>query len=131
MHSVDQERRSHPRIRIRRSVAGRIPATPIVATLLDISQSGCRAQTPQCRLEPGTTILLDLTVSRTVAGQVVWRRGDEFGVKFGLEVPERVIAYLTGEDPLDPDEEGEIPTSSAAGCPSSRGPMEPSAGGRR
>ena len=92
------ERRRAPRTKTSREVIGRIPATPITATIFDFSLSGCLAQTESPLIQRGATILLDLSETDAIAGQVVWREDDRFGIEFHEHISSETLLRLTEAD---------------------------------
>ena len=90
-----------------RKVRGRVPATPVAATIVDLSNSGCRGRAEGLP-QPGATILLRLFAGEEVAGEVVWRRGDEFGVKFHQEIGDELVARFQENAAFEESTGGEV-----------------------
>jgi hypothetical protein len=88
------EHRRTDRFSTHLQVRGRIPASPIAATILDVSTTGCRLEAASPLVKPGATILLDLPGGGAVAGQIVWRDDAECGVKFHEQISGRIIAQI-------------------------------------
>lgn len=89
-------RRGSPRVPVGLTVGGRVPATPIAAHILDLSETGCRVRTPDIDLvRRGATILLALEADVEVAGQIVWLSGDRFGVRFHEPIAPDTIASIS------------------------------------
>jgi hypothetical protein len=79
-------------------IAGRVPATPIAVHLLDLSKTGCKIQSPDAeRIARGATILLAISNLSEVEGQIVWQKGDRFGIKFHEEISEELIQQVIGD----------------------------------
>jgi hypothetical protein len=90
-----ERRRGAPRVPIDAVIQARVPATPIDARLLDVSTTGCLIQTPHIdRVARGATILLSLSHSEHVSGQVVRISGSRFGVRFHHQLASQSIALL-------------------------------------
>ena len=96
------ERRKSYRTVTNRVVTGRAPATPITGTLLNISETGCLLQSAHM-LRAGTTIVLELSATEEVAGQVAWNKGDKSGIEFHQRLcPETLLGLIsTDVDHLD------------------------------
>ncbi len=80
------ERRRKQRTVVDRKVIGRVSATPIEVKLLDLSVSGCKAQSSSIRVALGATILLNFPDAETVIGEIVWHEADIFGISFDHEI---------------------------------------------
>jgi hypothetical protein len=91
------ERRKSYRTVINREVTGRAPATPITGTLLNISATGCllRSEHP---LRTGTTVVLELSATEQIAGQVAWHQGDKSGIEFHQNLCPETLLGLIGTD---------------------------------
>lgn len=79
---MGQEQRRAARRDVSLPVAGRMPATPIYATLVNLSQSGLMAETADCDVKVGVTMLLELDADTAISGQVVWIENTRFGLEF-------------------------------------------------
>jgi len=95
------ERRRNNRSITNREVAAHVPASPITARILDISVSGCKAQSDSRWIAPGVAVLIDLSENRTIGGQVVWREADLFGVRFEQNISVETVALFTQGDSVD------------------------------
>ena len=81
-----QERRLSPRVATRVAVNCRAPATPLSVVVCDISLHGCRIETQRSLVEPGSTVLIDLTEQVRVIGTVAWVDGHYAGIRFNQEL---------------------------------------------
>lgn len=89
------ERRGKQRLVAKATVQCRVPAVPTDAKLLDISSTGCRAEAGRPDMPSrGTTVLIDLPVVGTAAGEVVWRSGKDFGVHFSQPLADDDVARV-------------------------------------
>ncbi len=79
---------------LEKEVVGRIPATPVNVTVLDLSTSGCLVEATAPLIKQGRTILLSLSDSVEIAGQVVWQDGSRFGVQFHREISTDELSSL-------------------------------------
>ena len=59
--------------------------------ILDISSGGCRVQTELESMRIGATVILKLSESEQVAGQVAWKQRDECGVEFYRPLADEII----------------------------------------
>jgi hypothetical protein len=95
---IDDRRAGPLREAVNLLIAGRVPATPITVQLLDLSRNGCKIQSAKCdRISQGATILLTISNLTEVAGQVVWQRGNSFGVQFSQDISEELIQQVLGD----------------------------------
>ena len=76
------DQRKSYRTKVNRTVVGRIPATPIAVTVLDLSTGGCAIEVGAIAIPPGTTILLELSNLVEAAGRVVWSDARRIGIEF-------------------------------------------------
>jgi hypothetical protein len=97
------ERRKSYRTVTNRQVTGRAPATPFTGTLLNLSESGCLLQSAHA-LRTGTTVVLELSPTEQVAGQVAWNKGEKSGIAFHRNLSAETLLELIGTDidHLDP-----------------------------
>ena len=72
----------------------RAPVHPARAILCDISETGCRIELFDGYVNKGSTIFFEIDERNELAGQVVWVRGNEAGVKFMHKLSGRVRAVL-------------------------------------
>ncbi|QZD90413.1 PilZ domain-containing protein [Qipengyuania aurantiaca] len=72
----------------------RAPVHPAQAILCDISETGCRIELFDGYVNKGSTIFFEIDERNELAGQVVWVRGNEAGVKFMHKLSGRVRAVL-------------------------------------
>lgn len=79
-------------------VGCRAPATPTLATVLDLSPRGCLVESAEPRISQGSTILMRFPGACEIAGQVMWRQGSRLGVKFNSSLEEGVVATILGCD---------------------------------
>jgi hypothetical protein len=79
-------------------VGCRVPATPTLATVLNLSASGCLLESDQPCISHGSTILIQLPGACEIAGQVMWCRGSRVGVKFNSGLEAGVVAAILGGD---------------------------------
>lgn len=93
---MDTDRRAAAiRFKVSLAVQGRVPATPIMAKLANVSLTGCMLETAECELiAPGATILLTISNIITLAGQVVWRVGSRVGIKFQSRASEDTLVRI-------------------------------------
>jgi hypothetical protein len=110
------ERRQSYRTVTNREVTGRAPATPIAGTLLDISDTGCLLRSA-AKLLPGTTIVLELSATEHVAGQIAWRKGDRSGIKFHEKLCSETLLGLIGTDVDHLDNSGGLRDRFGRGLP--------------
>lgn len=96
------ERRRSERQPIVREVFGRVPATLVSATVLDVSATGCMGEADSVLIQRGATILLTFSDADEVAGRVVWREGLQFGVQFHEPISDRVLARLRQGEAVRP-----------------------------
>lgn len=60
----------------------RVPVRRAQAILCDISQTGCRIELFDSSVNKGSTIFFEIDEKNEFAGQIVWVRGNEAGVRF-------------------------------------------------
>ncbi len=60
----------------------RVPIAGAQAILCDISDSGCRIEVFDGYVSRGSTIFFEIDERTELAGQIVWVRGAEAGVRF-------------------------------------------------
>jgi hypothetical protein len=96
------ERRKSYRTVTNREVTGRAPATPITGKILNVSETGCLLESTHA-LRTGTTVVLELSSTEQVAGQVAWHKGDRSGIEFHQKLcPETLLGLIgTNVDHLD------------------------------
>lgn len=92
------ERRKSHRFKTDKVVQGRIPATPVLVTVLDLSTSGCMLRYDGPPIRPGTSILLDLSELSEVAGQVIWRDTQLLGVQFDQDLTADAVVRMVAKD---------------------------------
>ncbi len=92
------ERRKSPRSPVDREVAARIPATPMVARILDMSTSGCLAEAHSPLIREGRTILLNLSGTDEITGTIAWQEGDRVGIKFLEEISQETLSRVLKSD---------------------------------
>ena len=107
------ERRTSHRVELSRRAIGRVPATPIEVTVLNLSATGCLMQVHGERIAPGTTVLLNLTSELEVAGQVVRQAGDQVGLQFHHPLSAQLVMDLLGRD--DPRRDIDSPLTDSFG----------------
>lgn len=96
---MNEDRRTGAtRFKVSLIVQGRVPATPIGALLLNISLTGCLVETDEPTVvSEAATILLAITSSITLTGQVAWKRGDAFGVAFHKPLTDETLERVRRE----------------------------------
>ena len=60
----------------------RAPVQRAQAILCDISETGCRIELFEGFVNKGSTIFFEIDERNELAGQIVWVRGNEAGVRF-------------------------------------------------
>lgn len=60
----------------------RVPIRQAQAILCDISETGCRIELFDGFVSKGSTIFFEIDERNELAGQIVWVRGNEAGVRF-------------------------------------------------
>lgn len=60
----------------------RVPIERAQAILCDISQTGCRIELFEGCVNKGSTIFFEIDEQNELAGQIVWVKGNEAGVRF-------------------------------------------------
>ncbi len=91
----EDRRTGATRFNISLVVQGRVPATPISALLLNISLTGCLLETQESSVvSKGATIMLTVSGSITLTGQVAWGRGNSFGVRYHKPIDDDVLATI-------------------------------------
>ena len=60
----------------------RVPISPARAILCDISETGCRIELFDGYVNKGSTIFFEIDERTELAGQIVWVKGAEAGVRF-------------------------------------------------
>lgn len=60
----------------------RAPVARAQAILCDISETGCRIELFEGFVNKGSTIFFEIDQRNELAGQIVWVRGNEAGVRF-------------------------------------------------
>lgn len=91
------ERRKSYRTLTNRIVTGRAPATPFSGTLLNISETSCLLESSH-PLRTGTTVVLELSASEQVSGQVAWHQGKKSGIEFHEKLLPETLLGLIGTD---------------------------------
>ena len=88
-----------PRAYVRHSIDHRVrvraPATPVWATIIDVSRHGCRGQTDSSLISLGASVIFEFTPRDQVPGMVIWRKGGAFGVRFQRPLREVLFEELT------------------------------------
>lgn len=92
------ERRLAYRFLADKAVNCRVPATPAIAQLVDISTGGCRIQVQSSLVVPGGTILLELVEGFHAVGKVLWRNGKEAGISFSQTLHQSIIDHVRTAD---------------------------------
>ena len=110
------ERRKSYRTVISRKVTGRAPATPITGTLINISDAGCLLQSGHV-LRTGTTVVLELSATEHVAGQVAWHKGDKSGIEVHEKLCPETLLGLIGTDIDHLDQSGILRDRFGRGLP--------------
>ncbi|MCP5396106.1 MAG: hypothetical protein H6918_05130 [Sphingomonadaceae bacterium] len=82
-------------------MVGRVPATPIEAILFDLALAGCKARSGSSLVRQGATIVIELTAHDHVAGEIIWKRKDSFGVRFSRPLSEQLLTSIVHENDLD------------------------------
>lgn len=72
----------------------RVPATPLIAAIIDVSSEGCRGRANSYLVQRGATILVSFASGVELGGQVVWVDGAEFGVRVHVTIPGETVAQL-------------------------------------
>ena len=72
----------------------RMPVRPARALLCDISDTGCRIEVFDGHALKGSTIFFEIDGRAEFAGQIVWVRGTEAGVRFMHRLSPLVRDYL-------------------------------------
>lgn len=80
------ERRAEKRFDIDTKVSCRIPATPILSIIRNMSPDGCMLEVTGTSLEPGGTVLLQLVEDQHVVGSVIWANRKRHGIQFERRV---------------------------------------------
>lgn len=60
----------------------RMPKDRVQAILCDVSETGCKIELFDGHASKGSTIFFELDSTNELAGQIVWVRGNEAGVRF-------------------------------------------------
>lgn len=76
------------------SSEARFPGASAVASILDISISGCRMKTDEKSAKIGTTIVLQLADNHYASGEIVRKVGTNFGVHFHRPVGDAIIDQI-------------------------------------
>ena len=92
------DRRQAVRSPIHTMVGCRVPATPTLAIVRNLSASGCLLESDEPCICHGSTILVQFPGACEIAGQVMWRRRNRFGVKFNAGLEPGVLAAILGCD---------------------------------
>ena len=94
----EDRRAGATRFEISLVVQGRVPATPVCALLLNISLTGCLVESDDPSVvSEAATILLTITSSITLTGQVAWKRGAAFGVAFHKPLSDETLKRVRRE----------------------------------
>lgn len=89
------ERRQTPRSQVDITAACRVPATPLETIISDISAAGGAATMETSSfVKRGSTILLQLGQEHSVTGQIIWKSGNRFGVKFHEPLDDATLANI-------------------------------------
>jgi hypothetical protein len=72
----------------------RVPASPIVVTIQNISSDGCKIAVGHCKLQRGTTVLLEVSRDVHVLGRVLWTKLNLAGVKFESGLPAELLSAI-------------------------------------
>lgn len=72
----------------------RVPIERVQALLCDISETGCRIELFDAHVNDGATILFEIDGEASFAGQIVWVRGIEAGVRFTHKLSGKVRHFL-------------------------------------
>mgnify|MGYP001549915491 CR=1 FL=1 len=93
------ERRSRSRVQSGVTIQCRVPASPVEATVQNVSADGCMIAFGDRMLKRGTTVILELADGKHVVGLVVWTELKTAGVKFEAAVSAADLAALTSNNP--------------------------------
>lgn len=96
------ERRIGDRVELNVRLACRVPASPVQATVLDLSHFGCRVAFRNLHVEPGGTITLEIGNGDQVAGEVVWCHASHAGIRFHRRLRSGTAVFLGIEQPPAP-----------------------------
>src|SRR5690349_8245524 len=88
------ERRQATRAPTRVTIGCRVPSTPTLANVMNLSVSGCMLESNEPCIMRGSTILLSFPGVHEVAGEVLWQKAKRFGVKFNSSFDEGVLVTL-------------------------------------
>jgi hypothetical protein len=83
---------------MRAMVGCRVPATPTLVAVLNISPAGCLFESENPCISRGSTILMIFPLLGEIAGQVVWRERSRIGVKFNSSLGAGVVAAILSRD---------------------------------
>ena len=72
----------------------RTPVEGAQALLCDISETGCRIELFDGHVQRGTTIFFEIDARNELAGQIIWVRGNEAGVRFSHKLSHRIRTAL-------------------------------------
>lgn len=83
--------RRHERLAVYITTVAQAPAQAVDVDVLDLSVSGCRIRSFDNALRVGATVVLRLSDTEEVAGQLVWVAKDEGGVEFYKMIGEHAV----------------------------------------
>ena len=86
------------RIRTHRRLTARIPALPVEVVVLNISTAGCKLRSEKFPFQIGSTVQLSGGARSDFAGQVVWAKGNECGIKFFKALSSRELETFLDAD---------------------------------
>ena len=74
------------------TIGCRVPASPILANIQNISAAGCKIVLRDRALGRGTTVILELPDKNQVVGQVVWASQKTAGIEFEHQISSDILA---------------------------------------
>ena len=79
-----------------------MPATPQKAIMRDLSLDGCRIEMGRSSAGIGGTVVVDFNEWVSVAGTIVWRRGNQVGIRFDSRLDLGRLGLLDWIEVTDP-----------------------------
>jgi hypothetical protein len=86
--------RGEERIATAIATIARIPASQTEILVLDLSTQGCRIKTDSGSVQVGATIILRLSDRDEAAGQIIWKKADQCGIRFFKHLSEEALDWI-------------------------------------
>lgn len=86
--------RDEARVDLNYSCIARFPSGEVEVLIVEVSTGGCRLSSCNLLAQVGATVILELGKLRHTSGEIVWRNGDQCGVRFHRALKIDVLDWL-------------------------------------